>query len=138
MVLLVDTNIVLDYLLKREPFYEDAKSIMQLCCENTVDGYIALHSVTTIWYILRKIPDETRRLVLKSVCEVLQVVGTSHEEVMAALDNKSFKDFEDCIQTKCAKSAGADYLVTRNISDFERSEVPAILPDNIIRLLNGE
>lgn len=138
MVLLVDTNIVLDYLLKREPFYKNAKAVMNLCCDDKINGYIALHTVTTIWYILRKTPDKTRRLVLKSVCELLKVVGTTHEEVIAALDNNSFIDFEDCIQSKCAKTAKADYLVTRNISDFSQSEIPAILPQDIIALLNKD
>ena len=53
MVLLVDTNIVLDYLLKREPFYSDARDVMRICSTDQADGVIALHSVTTIWYILR-------------------------------------------------------------------------------------
>lgn len=136
MVLLIDTNIVLDYLLKREPFYEDAKSVMRLCSGDDVDGVIALHSVTTIWYILRKVPDEKRRLALKSICELLQVVGTTHNEVIAALENNAFTDFEDCIQSKCAKTAKADYLVTRNITDFNLSEVPAILPKDIITIVN--
>ena len=112
MVLLVDTNIVLDYLLKREPFFTDAQGVMRICSTDQADGFIALHTVTTIWYILRKIPDETRRLAMKSVCELLQVVGTSHDEVMAALENDRFEDFEDCIQSKCAKTANADSLST--------------------------
>lgn len=137
MILLIDTNIVLDYLLKREPFYADAKAVMMLCSSDKVEGCIALHTITTIWYILRKIPDNTRRLALKSLCELLQVVGTTHEEVVAALDNTDFKDFEDCIQTKCAKSAHADYIVTRNISDFAQSEIPAVLPQNAINTVNS-
>ncbi|MEE1173008.1 MAG: PIN domain-containing protein [Ruminococcus sp.] len=134
MVLLVDTNIVLDYLLKREPFYSDAKAVLKLCSSEDVDGCIALHTVTTIWYILRKVPDETRRFALKSICELLRVVGTTHEEVIAALDNTAFRDFEDCIQTKCAKTAKADYIVTRNDSDFIHSEIPVILPHEALGL----
>ena len=132
MVLLIDTNIVLDYLLKRTPFYDEAKSIMQLCSQDNVSGCIALHTVTTIWYILRKIPEDTRRTALKSICELLQVVGTTHEEVLNAIDTAEFKDFEDCIQTKCAKTAGADYVITRNNSDFSRSEIPVRTPQELL------
>ena len=61
MILLLDTNIVLDYLLKREPFYNDAKRIMELCSDDSVDGYIALHTITNMWYILRKVSEDKRR-----------------------------------------------------------------------------
>lgn len=134
MVLLIDTNIILDYLLKRMPFYQDAKSVIKMCCKEDVHGYIALHTVTTLWYIMRKIPDDTRRLALKSLCEVLTVTGTTHDEVMNALDNADFKDFEDCIQTKCAKSISADYIVTRNKADFTLSEIKAVSPQELFEL----
>ena len=70
MVLLIDTNIILDYLLKR---------ILALCSQNDVSGCIALPTVTNLWYILRKVPEHTRRVALKSICELLEVVGTTHE-----------------------------------------------------------
>ena len=54
MVLLIDTNIVLDYLLKRAPFYSNSQKIMEICSRESVDGCIALHTVTTLWYILKK------------------------------------------------------------------------------------
>ena len=132
MVLLIDANIVLDFLLKREPFYSDSKKVMEMCSNYDVDGCIALHTVTTLWYILRKIPDEQRRTALHSVCDLLEVVGTAHDEVVAAIDNSSFKDFEDCIQTKCAKTAKADYIITRNKDDFNLSEVAVLTPQEFI------
>ena len=128
MVLLLDTNIVLDYLLKRDSFYEEAKKVMEKCSEDGINGCIALHTITTMWYILRKVPDDQRRTALKSICELLEVVGTTHDEVVKALDMTSFKDFEDCIQTKCAKTAKADYVITRNKSDFTESEIPVLTP----------
>lgn len=132
MVLLLDTNIVLDYLLKREGFYEDAKKIMEKCSNENIHGCIALHTITTMWYILRKIPDTQRRDALKLICDLLQVVGTSHDEVVKALDTPDFKDFEDCIQTKCAKTAKADYVITRNKSDFVQSEIPVLTPQELL------
>lgn len=135
MVVLVDTNILLDYIMKREPFYEDAKKVMEICSTDSADGCVALHTVTTFWYLLRKLPEETRRVSLKSICELLQVVGTSHDEVLRAIDSVDFKDFEDCIQSKCAKTANAEYIITRNISDFELSEIPAVTPQQFLALL---
>ena len=132
MVVLIDTNILLDYILKREPFYEDAKKVMEICSSDMADGCIALHTVTTVWYLLRKLPEETKRAALKAVCELLQVVSTSHDEVLNAIESADFKDFEDCIQSKCAKSVNAEYIITRNVSDFEFSEIPAITPEEFL------
>ena len=133
MILLIDTNIILDFLLKRSPFYESAKEIMRICSREDVNGIAALHTITNIWYILRKLPDETRRSVLISICELLHVVGTSHSEVVNALKTSGFKDFEDCVQTKCAQSSGADYIITRNKVDFELSDVPVLTPDELMK-----
>lgn len=72
---------------------------------------------------------------MKSVCELLRVVGTSHDEVMAALENSSFKDFEDYIQSKCAKTANADYIVTRNADDFAYSEIPVLSPREFLKMM---
>ena len=135
MVVLVDTNILLDYIMKREPFYEDAKKVIEVCSTDTADGCIGLHTVTTVWYLLRNFSDDTKRAALKNVCELFQVVGTSHDEVLRAIDSVDFKDFEDCIQSKCAKTANAEYIITRNISDFELSEIPAVTPQKFIDLL---
>lgn len=134
MVVLIDANIVLDYLLKREPFYSDSKKILGLCCDERIDGCIALHTITTIWYILRKVPDLQRRSAMRSICEILRVVGTSHQEILNALDEINFNDFEDCVQTKCAKTSGADYIVTRNPNDFKNSEISVINPSDFLNL----
>lgn len=135
MVLLIDANIVLDYLLRREPFYKDAKRVMELCSTEKADGLIALHTVTTIWYVLRKVNGEQRRRALRSVCELLEVTGTSHKEVIKAIEMEKFSDFEDCIQSKCAKSAQADYIITRNTGDFSYSEVRAITPEELFKMI---
>ena len=135
MVVLIDTNILLDYILNREPFYEDAQRIMEICSTNKADGCIALHTVTTVWYLLRKFPEETKRAALKAVCELFQVVGTSHDEVLKAINTSDFKDLEDCIQSKCAKTANAEHIITRNVQDFKFSEIPAITPQEFLASL---
>ena len=136
MVLLIDINVLLDYLLKRENFYDDAKKIIDFCGKSNIDGCIALHTVTTLWYIFRKVPDEKRRLILKGICDIFDVVATTHDEVVNAVNNSDFKDFEDCIQTKCAKTANADYIITRNPDDFLLSEVPVLTPKDAIAIFS--
>ena len=108
---------------------------MTLCSGEQADGCIALHTLTTIWYILRKADDVQRRQALRSLCELLEVVGTTHDEVVAAINQDDFKDFEDCVQSKCAKTAKADYIVTRNAGDFTFSEVPVLSPHELTERL---
>ena len=126
MVILLDTNVILNYLLKREPGYIYAEKILRKCAQGEFDGYIAFHSISILWYVLRKIPDEQRRSVLKNILEIVTITGASHEAVIVALDKAEFKDFEDCLQDKCAVCVGAQYIITDNIKDFQQSVTPAI------------
>ena len=135
MVVLVDTNVILDYLMMRGPFFEASFECIVRCASDEFDGYVALHSLPTIWYILRKSPEEERREMLEEVCGVLQVAGVSHEEVCRAIQMKDFKDFEDCLQDRCTKEVNAQYIITRNKADFAHSEVPALTPSEFLQLL---
>lgn len=79
MVALIDTNVILNYITDREDKFRDSsKMVMNLCSQEKVKGYIALHSLSIIWYSLR-IPDEGKRMWLKDICQVLTVAGASHE-----------------------------------------------------------
>lgn len=134
MRVLIDTNILVDYIARRPSFAENAKAILKLCTEKQIDGCIAAHSVTNAFYILRKdITDDERRKILSRLCRLLTVVGIDKEKLISALENDDFSDFEDCLQAECAKEFKADYIVTRNINDFKNSAVPAILPDEFLK-----
>ena len=138
MKVLVDTNVIIDFLLTREPFYKASLEVIKKCASREIIGYIAFHSVPNLWYILRKIPEDRRREWMLNVCQFLQVVGVSHDEVIKAIQMKSFKDFEDCLQYECAKSVGAKYIITRNIQDFINSDIQAILPEDFLVILKEE
>lgn len=71
---------------------------------------------------------------LERVCMVLQVTGASHEKVCNAILREDFKDFEDCLQDECAKEIKADYIVTRNITDFSHSDVKAVTPEDFLEI----
>ena len=72
-IVLIDTNIILDFLLHRSPFYEDANQIMTLCAKKQIDGYVAFHSISDLYYILRKYTtEEQRRLLLHNLCNILK------------------------------------------------------------------
>lgn len=138
MVILIDTNVALDYLTMRQPYYEDARNIMRACADEQVQGFIAFHSLPNIFYILRKIYSEMeRREMLRQLCLVLRVTGASHDKICNAIERNDFPDFEDCLQDECAKEVSADFIVTRNVEDFLNSQVKAITPKQLLGLTSG-
>ena len=138
MVVLIDTNVILDYMTNREPFAEGSRQILHYCAEKRIAGYIAAHSVTNIFYILRKhYSSPERKRMLIDLCELLEICGIQKTQLTNALANEEFDDFEDCIQMECAKSIHADYIVTRNVKDFATSPIPAIPPEDFLKIINS-
>lgn len=134
MLVLIDTNIVLDILEKRDPFYEASNDVLSLCAAKKLDGCIALHSVSNIYYILRKhYSAENRRHLLLGILDFLQIANVDHEHVRHALERNDFSDFEDCLHDECAVQNCADYIITRNINDFANSNIPAITPADFLK-----
>ena len=133
--ILIDTNVLLDYVLTREPFYEDAKNIVIVCADGKIKGCIAAHSISNMFFILRKDYNaEERREILVNLCSLFDVEGIDKAKLMAGLQNENFSDFEDCLQMECAKAYGAEYIVTRNVGDYKSSEIKAIMPKDYLRL----
>ena len=133
--ILIDTNILLDYLLEREPFFENAKEVILTCTEGNTKWCIAAHSISNMFFILRRDYDaKERREVLKNLCMIFDVEGIDKTKLLLGLENEDFSDFEDCLQMECAKSYGAEYIVTRNVSDYSVSDIKAILPSEYLEL----
>ncbi len=133
MKILIDTNVLIDYILKREPYTESAEKILFLCKNRKIDGCIAAHSVMNMFYILRKeMTVNEIRLFIVSLSKVTDIIGVDKSKIFRAIVNENFKDFEDCVQMECAKEFCADYIVTRNIKDFQNSVIKPILPDEFL------
>lgn len=136
MKILIDTNVLLDFLACRQPFFESADRIVNFCKDGYVFGAMAAHSVPNIFYILRKYrtPSETRAM-LRWLCSLIVVIGIDAEKISHALDDMDFTDFEDCLQAECAYSFQADFIVTRDKKDFRDSAIPFIAPDSFCKLI---
>ena len=134
MLVLFDTNIIIDVLEKRLPFYDASKKVLESCVSGNVTGYIALHSISNIFYVLRRrYSAADRRKLLLNIMDLLKVADASHENVRNALMREDFADFEDCLQDECAKQVHADYIITRNTGDFSASNIPAITPSDFLK-----
>lgn len=135
---LIDTNILADLLLGRDPYYDIANNILTLCANKKVSGYVAAHSIPNLFYILRNsMSKEERRVALMDICQIVKLEGIDSFKILSALDNENFSDFEDCLQEECAVAVSADYIVTRNLKDFVSSRVPAILPNEFVEKLES-
>ena len=136
MDILIDTNVIINYLTNREdPFTDSSRKLMDLCSMGVVKGYIAFHTLSTIWYLLRRRPDAERRYLLRNICNFLTVASATQNQVIQALENRDFHDFEDCLQDKCAQNAGAEYLVTCNIKDFQNAETRIVTPLEMLNII---
>ncbi len=133
MRVLIDTNIMLDMLMGRQPYFDMADQIIKMCADKKIEGYMAAHSIPNMFYVLRKsMSDENRREALKSLCQIVKIEGIDFFKIFSAIERKEFSDLEDCLQEECSVSIAADYIVTRNVKDFTMSRVPAILPNDFL------
>ena len=136
MRILIDTNIIVDYILKRENFFECAEKIVSFCTDGRVEGAVSSQSIADTFYILRKdfSPAERKSLLL-IICQIFHVEAVDEVKILFALADETFSDFEDCLQVQCAKSFRADYIITRNVKDFAASEIPAVTPEDFCKIL---
>ena len=136
MVILIDTNILIDSAARRMPFCESSDSLLALCARQEISGCVSSQSLSDIFYILRKdMNADERRLLIKSLRNFLRTVVITDSIIDLALDNEDITDLEDAIQYACAESIGADYIITRNTKDFGNSGIRAITPDEFLKTL---
>ena len=136
LVVLIDANVLLDFLTDRDPFSKTAREIMQRSQEKTVRAFLAAHSITNIFYILRKIYSSSeRKQRLLDLCRIISVVEIGYDIICNALENTEYDDIEDCLQAECARQVNADYIITRNTKDYFHSAIPAILPEDLLKKL---
>lgn len=136
MKVLIDTNIMIDALTNRDGRSGFSATVIDLCAKQVIDGYVAIHSISNMYYILRKqYSDAERRTILKRYNEILKVAEVGNDVVDTAINNTAISDYEDALQYACAETVGADYIVTRNIKDYGKAEIRAISPEELLKLL---
>ncbi len=134
MKLLIDTNVVLDLLLKREPFYQDAAEVLKLAQRDGIQEYVSASAVTDIYYIAHKMLRDSAavRALLQKLLMVVSVAAVSQREIFHALE-LPWSDFEDCVQYSVAFINEMDGLVTRNPGDYKESNIPVWQPSQLLQ-----
>lgn len=134
MKALIDTNIILDVLCQRERFFENSSMIFKLCEMKKLDGVISALSIPNLVYIMRKELDhDTIKIVLQKLSLIFKIEDLKAADLLkaAAMD---FKDYEDALQSICAERTNADFIVSRNIKDFQNSSVKAVTPEEFLKM----
>ncbi|MBE2256745.1 MAG: PIN domain-containing protein [Ignavibacteria bacterium] len=130
----IDTDVLLDLLLERSPFFESIAKIITLAIENKVKLYTSSLSIVNSNYILSKYKNaENSKSILNSFLIYLELVKLDEELIIKGL-NSDFKDFEDSLQHFSALDSKCEYLLTRNIRDFKKSKIPVFTPDEFISI----
>jgi len=136
MVILLDANIIIDALTRRIPFGKTAQNVITKCLKKQIRMTVAGFTIPTIYYILRdEYEEKERRRLLLNLCKLVNIKGVEKSFVINSLLNEKMPDFEDGLQEECAVSGKADYIITRNVKDFQQSRIPAILPEDFLKLL---
>ncbi len=136
--LLVDTNIMIDLLAKREEFYEPAAKLFSLADQKKIELYICSLSFANAHYILnRQLIESKVREILRKLKVLVKVISLDSKVIDLAL-NSDFKDFEDAIQYYAAMESDIDIIITRNLKDFKKSDIPVMTGLQFIKMNNRQ
>ena len=134
----VDTNIILDWLGEREPFFKYAVDLFRLAEKNEIVVLTSVVSFTTVEYILRKeIGNEKTKKALSAIRTLSTVCQSGEKEIDLALLS-DMKDFEDAVQYFTAINNEANILITRNIKDFKKADLPIMTAEDYMKSLETE
>lgn len=127
MRVLIDTNITLDFLLQREPFFQDAELLFQAIATEQIDGYVTATTLTDIFYIARK-HTSSIELARQAVSEILtaMVICPIDRAVLESALDANLPDFEDAVQIFSAIAQKLDAIATRDTKGFASSPIPVL------------
>ena len=131
-MILLDTDILVDVALDRQPHSQLATELLRRIERSSVAAFIAWHSVTNFYYIVgRERGDAMARESIAQLLHSVTVAATSTDDVHFAM-GLPMSDFEDAMQVAAARACGARLIVTRNLRDYENSPIPAAHPSEAL------
>lgn len=139
MKILVDTTVIIDALTSREPFRKDAEQTFMLAANRIEDMYITASSATDIYFLVRKHLHSTEQAqnVMSKLYELFYILDVTANDCKEALLIE-MSDYEDAVISCCALRNHIDYIVTRNIKDYEKSKVQSILPEQLLTMISQD
>lgn len=130
--LLLDTNVILDIALKREPHFEHSSKVFELIDKKRIIAYTTATSITDIYYIARKEKGKEVAIeFISNLIEVVDVLGVDKDTIVKAI-KYNLKDFEDAVQVAAAEYNEIEIIITRNKSDFLNCGIEIQTPEELI------
>jgi len=134
--LFIDTNIIIDLLAKREPFYDEAAMLFTLADKQKIGLSVsALTFANTNYILLQSKKPEDAKLILRKLKLIVQVLSLDEKIVGLSLNDNDFKDYEDAIQYFTAIENGVDVIITRNLKDFQKSKLPVMTAAQFLKTI---
>lgn len=125
--LLIDTNIVLDLLAKREPYYSSAAQIFSLADKHKLKLTVSSLTFANTNYVLTRLKSaKEARDILRRFKILVSVLSLNDKIINLALNDDKFKDFEDGLQYYTAIENNQDIIITRDLKDFKESKLPVL------------
>ncbi|MDX9704857.1 MAG: PIN domain-containing protein [Weeksellaceae bacterium] len=125
--ILIDTNIAIDLLAQREPFYKEASLLFSLADESKLKLYFSSLSFANTNYILEKASSpKLAREILKKFKLIVSILDLNEKLITLAINDQDFLDFEDGLQYYTALENKLDLIITRNRKDFKNSRIPVM------------
>lgn len=132
MRVLVDTNVVLDVLLERQPYAVAAADVFALVEESRIEGFLCATTVTTVDYLLgQALAPDKARTALQRLLDLFEIAPVNRPVLEQAL-RSGIPDFEDAVLEQSARLVSVEAITTRNLSDFKKSSVTAMDPPELL------
>ncbi|EON77398.1 PIN domain protein [Lunatimonas lonarensis] len=134
--LFLDTNVVVDLLGERVPFYESVAKIATLADKGEIQLVVSALTYSTVFYLLSRFEDKE---VVKEKIRKFKVIAETSDLTSKVIDKgllSKFGDFEDSLQYYCAVNSECSILITRNGKDFKESEIPVLTPYEYLNIWN--
>lgn len=131
MRVLIDTNVVIDFLQQRKPFGENAAKLFKKIDAGKVEGVIAATTITNIYYILTK--SVGSGVAQDAIAQILRdlTIAAVNQDVLEQALALGFTDFEDAVQYVCGVCHGVDVIITRDVAGFRDGTIPVVSPENL-------
>ena len=131
----IDSDIIIDVLSKREPFYHSAAVLFSLIERRKITGYTSPVVFSNVHYVLHKRVSKRKTIEsLRYLKRLIQILPLDKRAIEAALDSE-FDDFEDAIQYFCAEQNGIKVMITRNKIDYKKAEINILTAKEFLAML---
>ena len=127
MRVLVDTDVLLDVALGRQPWAQASGEFLDACQRGEHSCFVAWHSISNLYYYIAKGGSAKAKAFIRDLLRFVQVASVGTDDMAYALD-MDLADFEDAMQVAAAVACRASRIVTRNTKHYAKSIVPAITP----------